>query len=127
MADTKKLYSKSHEWIAFSNETTAKIGITSYAQNELGDIVFVNLPETGSTVTAGKQFADVESVKAVADVYSPVTGIVKAVNQELLDHPEKINQDAENAWFAEIEQITGSEEFLDKAAYDAFTASETKA
>ncbi|MFA6857613.1 MAG: glycine cleavage system protein GcvH [Treponema sp.] len=127
MAETKKLYSKSHEWITFSNETTAKIGITDYAQNELGDLVFVNLPETGSTVTAGKQFADVESVKTVADVYSPVTGIVKEVNKELLEHPEKINQDAENAWFAEIEQITGREEFMDKAAYDAFIASGKKA
>ncbi|HAH63869.1 MAG TPA: glycine cleavage system protein GcvH [Treponema sp.] len=126
MSETEKMYSKSHEWIAFSNETTAKIGITDYAQNELGDIVFVNLPEPGNTVTAGKQFADVESVKAVADVYSPVTGVVKAVNEELLEHPEKINQDAEGAWFAEIEQIIDKEQFLDKAAYDAFAASEKK-
>ena len=117
-------YSKSHEWVAFSNNTTAIIGITDYAQGELGDLVFVNLPEIGSQVSKGETFADVESVKAVSDVYSPVTGTVKAVNQDLLDHPEKINEDAESAWFVEIENITAKEELMDKTAYDAFVESE---
>lgn len=126
MSDLKMYYSKSHEWAAFSSSSTAKIGITDYAQKQLGDLVFVNLPEPGSPVTAGKSFADVESVKAVSDVYSPVTGIVKTVNQDLLDHPEKINESAENAWFAEIEEITARDNLVDKAAYDAFVSTEKK-
>jgi glycine cleavage system H protein len=123
---SEKLYSKSHEWVLFSDETTARVGITDYAQKELGDLVFVNLPEAGAAVSAGGEFADVESVKAVSDVYSPVSGVVKAINEELLDHPEKINEDAENAWFAEIEEISEKEELLDKASYDAFIASGKK-
>jgi glycine cleavage system H protein len=123
---SEKLYSKSHEWVLFSNETTARVGITDYAQKELGDLVFVNLPKAGAVVTAGVEFADVESVKAVSDVYSPVSGVVKAINEELLDHPEKINEDAENAWFAEIEQISEKEELLDKNGYDTFIASGKK-
>jgi glycine cleavage system H protein len=117
-------YSKSHEWVAFSDETTAKVGISDYAQHELGDLVFVNLPESGASVTAGETFADVESVKAVSDVYSPVTGTVKAVNVELLDHPERINGDAAGSWFIEVENITATEELLDEAGYKAFTESE---
>ena len=85
------LYSKSHEWVKKEGDE-ALIGLTDYAQSELGDLVFVNLPEEDEEVTAGESFADVESVKAVSDVYSPVTGVVSAVNEELLDAPEMINE-----------------------------------
>ena len=74
------------------DDTTALVGLTDYAQSELGGLVFVNLPEVGDEITAGETFADVESVKAVSDVYSPVTGVVAEINEELLDAPEKINE-----------------------------------
>jgi glycine cleavage system H protein len=110
-------YLKSHEWVCFSNDTTAKIGISDFAQKQLGDLVFVNLPEVGDEVAAGEEFADVESVKAVSGVYSPVSGIVKAVNEELLDHPELINEDAYDAWFIEVEDITSRSDLLSEKEY----------
>ena len=79
------LYTRSHEWIQKLDETSARVGVTDYAQNQLGDLVFVNLPEVGDPVTPGESFADVESVKAVSDLYSPVGGTVSAINEELLD------------------------------------------
>ena len=82
-------YTKTHEWVLFSDEKTAKIGITDYAQQELGDLVYVNLPAEGDAVTAGGSFAEVESVKAVSDVYSPVSGTTLAANEELADAPQK--------------------------------------
>ena len=85
-------YSKSHEWVKMVDENTALVGLSDYAQDALGDLVFVNLPEAGDEVTAGEAFADVESVKAVSDVYSPVTGTVEEVNEALLDAPESINE-----------------------------------
>ena len=78
-------YTKSHEWVKFSDDTTAQVGITDYAQQELGGIVFVNLPEEGDELTAGTSFAEVESVKAVSDIYAPVSGTVSQINEELLD------------------------------------------
>ena len=82
------LYTKSHEWVRMEGDS-AYIGLTDFAQDALGDLVFVNLPEEGDEMEAGAVFADVESVKAVSDVYSPVSGVVEAVNEELLDAPEK--------------------------------------
>lgn len=116
---TDRLYTESHEWVLFENETTATIGLTDYAQSELGDLVFVNLPEVGDAVTAGETFADVESVKAVSDVYCPVTGTVAEVNEELLDAPQKINEDAFSAWLIKVENITGRETLMDAEAYRA--------
>lgn len=116
---TDRMYTKNHEWVLFENDTTATVGITDHAQGELGDLVFVNLPQVGDTVTAGETFADVESVKAVSDVYSPVTGTVAAVNEALLNAPETINQDAYEAWFMKVENITGREELMDADAYRA--------
>ena len=84
------LYSKSHEWVKEEGDV-AVIGLTDFAQSELGDLVFVNLPEEEDEVTVGEAFSDVESVKAVSDVYSPVSGVVCEVNEELLDAPERIN------------------------------------
>lgn len=117
------LYSKSHEWVLLEGDT-AKIGLTDHAQEALGDLVFVNLPEVGDALTCGEALGDVESVKAVSDVYSPVTGTVKAVNEELLDTPEAINADPYGAWLVEVEGITDKEELLDAAAYIAHCAAE---
>ncbi|MGF7146019.1 glycine cleavage system H protein [Anaerotaenia torta] len=111
------MYLKSHEWACFTDDTTAKVGISDYAQKQLGDLVFVNLPEVGDEVTAGEEFADVESVKAVSGVYSPVSGVVKAINEELLDHPELINEDAYGAWFIEVEDITDRGDLLSEKEY----------
>ena len=117
-------YSKTHEWVRFTDESTAYIGITDYAQDQLGDLVFVNLPEEGDALTAGEPFADVESVKAVSDVNSPVSGIVKQVNGELADAPEKMNESPYEAWFVQAGEISGTDELMDAEAYEAFVASE---
>ncbi|MDL2294498.1 glycine cleavage system protein GcvH [Ruminococcaceae bacterium OttesenSCG-928-D13] len=113
-------YSKSHEWVEFTSDTTAKIGLTDFAQSELGDIVFVNLPGVLDTVTAGESLGDVESVKAVSDIISPVSATVSNVNEKLADTPENLNSDPYGAWLIEVEEITGAEELLDAAAYEAF-------
>lgn len=117
-------YTKSHEWVKFTDETTAKIGLTDYAQNSLGDIVFVNLPEAGDGVTVGESFSDVESVKAVSDIFSPFTGEISAANEEVLDEPAKINSDPYGTWLVEISGITDQEELLDAAAYEKICAEE---
>lgn len=114
------LYLDSHEWVEKTGETTARIGLTDFAQDQLGDLVFVNLPEEGDSVAVGESFADVESVKAVSDIYSPVTGTVAAINADLLDAPETINQDPYGAWFIEVTDITEYGELVDAAAYQAF-------
>jgi len=116
-----RLYAESHEWVLFENDTTATIGLSDFAQSELGDLVFVNLPQAGDTLTAGETFADVESVKAVSDIFSPVTGTVVAVNEALLDAPQKINEDAYGAWFVKVENITAKSALMDAAAYRALT------
>ena len=117
-------YTKSHEWILFADDGTAKVGLTDHAQDALGDLVFVNLPQVGDALTCGEALGDVESVKAVSDVYSPVSGIVKAVNEDLLDAPEAINADPYGAWLVEVEGISDQEELLDAAAYIAHCAQE---
>ena len=116
-------YSKSHEWIALDGDT-AVVGLTDYAQSELGDLVFVNLPEVGDAVEAGEAFGDVESVKAVSDVYSPVTGEVTEINEELLDTPELVNDDAYKAWFIKVKDVSATEELLTVDEYKAFVESE---
>ena len=113
-------YTKSHEWVEFLEDGSARVGLSDYAQQELGDLVFVNLPEAGDAVTAGEALGDVESVKAVSDVYSPVTGTVAEVNSELEDEPQKLNEAPYEAWIAKISDITDFEELLDAAAYEAF-------
>ncbi len=117
-------YSKSHEWVLFEEDGTAVIGLTDYAQKELGDLVFVNLPEVGDSLTVGEAFADVESVKAVSDVYAPVGGEVLEINEELLDAPERINQDPYGAWFVKVGQPEQAEPLLSAAAYETFLAEE---
>ena len=117
-------YSKSHEWVKFLDDTTVLIGLTDYAQDALGDLVFVNLPEAGDEVTAGEAFADVESVKAVSDVFSPVTGTVVEINEELLDAPEQMNEDPYGAWLIKVENITAKDELLSAEEYVKFYESE---
>jgi glycine cleavage system H protein len=95
-------YTKEHEWIEVEGKT-AKIGITDYAQNSLGDIVFVELPKVGSSLEKNKVFGSVESVKSVSDLFAPASGTVTAVNEELATAPEKINTDAHSAWILSIE------------------------
>ena len=116
-------YTKSHEWIK-EEDGIALIGITDFAQDALGDVVFINLPEAGDEVLAGESFGDVESVKAVSDLLSPVSGIVCAVNEELMDAPEMLNSDPYGAWIIKVEQVTDREELLDADDYEAFCAEE---
>lgn len=116
-------YSKSHEWVRMEGDT-AVIGISDFAQNALGDVVFINLPGEGDEAAAGESFGDVESVKAVSDIICPVSGVICAVNEELADAPEKLNSDPYGAWIIKVEQITGQEELLDAAAYEAYCAKE---
>ena len=116
-----RLYSESHEWVLFENDTTALIGVTDFAQSELGDLVFVNLPQVGDSVTLGTPFADVESVKAVSDVFCPVSGTVAAINEELLTAPQRINENAYDAWFVRVTDITAKGALMDAAAYRALT------
>ena len=116
-------YTKDHEWMVMEGDV-AVIGISDFAQDALGDVVFINLPEVGDTVTAGESFGDVESVKAVSDVNSPVTGVIVAVNEDLADSPENLNSDPYGSWIIKVEKITATEELLDAAAYEAFCAEE---
>lgn len=112
------MYTKSHEWVEVIDETTVRVGLTTFAAEELGDLVFINLPDVGDEATLGESLCDVESVKAVSDVFSPVTGTIKAVNEELEDSPEKINEDSYNAWIVEIENVSEKEELLTDAQYE---------
>jgi glycine cleavage system H protein len=113
-------YAKTHEWIR-EEDGLIVIGLTDFAQDQLGDIVFVGLPEVGDAVEVGDSFADVESVKAVSDIYSPVSGVVAEVNEELLDAPESVNGDPYGAWLIKVKDVSDEEEgLLDADAYEAF-------
>ena len=123
---TEYRYSREHEWISVDGNI-GSIGITDYAQNSLGDIVYVDAPKVGDAVTAGKTFGSVESVKAVSDLFSPVSGKVTAINEELKSAPDKINENAHGVWIIKVE-LSSPEELsglLDAAAYEAFIAEET--
>lgn len=116
-------YVDSHEWIKKDGDKMI-IGITDFAQDALGDIVFINLPEVGDDVTAGEVFADVESVKAVSDIYSPVSGKIAAVNEALLDTPELINKAPYDTWLIEVEDVGDTLDFLSADDYLKFLESE---
>src|SRR5207245_10415513 len=118
-------YTKEHEWIKVEGKN-ATIGITDYAQQSLGDIVFVELPKVGTEITAGKAFGTVESVKAVSDLYAPASGTVTEVNAELASAPEKINKDAHGAWMIKIALKDPSElgSLLSAADYEKFVNEE---
>jgi glycine cleavage system H protein len=118
-------YTKEHEWIKVDGGT-GTVGITDHAQNSLGDIVFVDLPKVGADVTAGKSFGTVESVKAVSELYSPVTGNVTAINEELATAPEKINSDAHSAWMIKVKLANPADlnSLLSAEDYEKFVAEE---
>jgi glycine cleavage system H protein len=122
---TDRKYTKQHEWIQASGNT-ATVGITDHAQEALGDIVFVELPKVGAEVTAGKSFGSVESVKAVSDIYAPVSGTVKEINEELTTSPENVNKDAHSAWMMKIALQDPGElnALLSAADYEKFVAEE---
>lgn len=119
-------YTKEHEWIVVDGNI-GTVGITDYAQNSLGDIVYVDAPKVGEAVTAGSTFGSVESVKAVSDLYSPVSGKVTAVNEELKNAPDKINEAPHEAWIIKVELSNPGElgALLDAAAYEKFVSEET--
>ena len=119
-------YTKEHEWIDVDG-ANGSVGITDYAQNSLGDIVFVDLPKVGDPVEAGKIFGSVESVKAVSDLFAPVSGTVTAVNEELKDAPEKINADANKTWMLKVSlsDATQVSALLTAAEYEKFISEET--
>lgn len=116
-------YYKSHEWVKMEGDT-ALVGITDFAQSELGDIVFINLPNVGDKVAKDEAFADVESVKAVSDIISPLSGTVDEVNEELADAPERINQDAYAAWIVRFSDLGDMDELLTAQEYEAFLKEE---
>ncbi len=118
-------YTKEHEWIKVSGNT-GTVGITDHAQKALGDIVFVELPKPGTTVTAGKTFGTVESVKAVSDLYAPASGTVTEVNQELATAPEKVNADAHSAWMIKLTLSNPADlnQLLSADGYEKFVAEE---
>ena len=112
-------YSKDHEWVMMDGGV-AVIGITDFAQDALGDVVFVNLPQEGDEVGMGEAFGDVESVKAVSDLNSPVSGTVCAVNEAVLDSPESLNSDPYGTWLIKVQDLGDIEELMDAEAYKAF-------
>jgi glycine cleavage system H protein len=118
-------YTKEHEWIEVDGNK-GTVGITDYAQNSLGDIVFVDLPKVGDKVEAGNIFGSVESVKAVSDLYAPASGTVTAVNEDLANAPEKINADANKTWMLKLD-LDGaqSDGLLSAADYEKFISEET--
>lgn len=116
---TELKYSNDHEWLKME-DGIAVIGISDFAQDALGDVVFINLPAEGDEVTAGESFGDVESVKAVSDLICPVTGTICAVNEELIDAPEKLNEDPYGAWIIKVENVSEQEDLMDANSYEAF-------
>jgi glycine cleavage system H protein len=119
---TDRKYTKEHEWIT----PDGAIGITTYAQDSLGDIVFVELPKVGAEITTGKSFGTVESVKAVSDLFAPVSGTVTAVNEALATSPEQVNKDAHGSWMIKITPKNPAEQdaLLSAADYDKFVSEE---
>jgi glycine cleavage system H protein len=123
---TNYRYTKEHEWIALDGKI-GTVGITDYAQNSLGDIVYVDVPKVGDAITANQSFGSVESVKAVSDLFSPVTGTVTAVNEALKTEPDKINAAPHETWIIKVELSDPAEfeKLLDAAAYEKFLSEET--
>ena len=113
-------YTRTHEWVEFTGENAARVGLTDFAQSSMGSVVFVNLPAAGDTVTAGESFGESESVKAVSDIMSPFSGVVAEVNEELPDAPEKINEAPYESWLIAVTDITAREDLMDAGEYEAF-------
>ncbi len=122
-----KKYTKTHEWVEVIEENKVKVGISDHAQDQLGDIVYIELPEVGSEFKKGDTLTTIESVKSAEDIYAPVSGKVTAVNEELSDHPEIINEDAEGkGWIVEMEMSDPSEldDLMTKEEYEKFLEEE---
>jgi len=117
-------YAKTHEWVQIIDSGTVRVGISDFAQHALGDLVFINLPETDDPVTAGVAFGDVESVKAVSDIVSPVTGTVTAVNQEVIDQPALINENPYESWFIEVTEYELASDLMTATEYEEFCKQE---
>ena len=119
-------YTDTHEWVRQEPDGTLSIGITNHAQQQLGDVVFVDNPQPGRTVKKGEECGVIESVKAAADIYAPLSGEIVAANAELVDAPEKINQDPYSAWMFRIRPTNAAElaSLLDAAAYEKVAAAE---
>lgn len=115
-----KKYSKDHEWIIDIEDGKAEVGISDYAQDSLGDIVYVNLPEVGDTVEADEVMGDIESIKAVSDLVSPVSGEVLEVNEDILDSPETLNSSAEDTWLIRVSVDSKLEDLMDADAYKEY-------
>jgi glycine cleavage system H protein len=118
-ADVK--YTKDHEWIRLTDKGEAEVGITDYAQRQLGDVVFVELPEVGKRVSKGEVFGTIESVKAVSELFTPMSGEVTAVNTDLTSHPERVNSDPHGSWIIKLKLTNEAEagELLTSDQYDA--------
>ena len=117
---TDRKYTTDHEWIRVSGDT-AEVGITDYAQRQLGDVVYVDLPDVGKQVTAGESFGSIESVKAVSELFAPMSGEVTSVNPHLKDHPEAVNSSPHDSWMVKVRlsDPAAGESLLDAAAYEA--------
>ena len=111
-------YTKDHEWIRQAGDV-AEVGITDYAQQQLGDVVYVDLPDVGRTVTAGESFGSIESVKAVSELFAPVSGEVVDVNVALKDKPEVVNKDPHTTWMIKVRTSGGGADLLDSTQYQA--------
>ena len=113
-------FSKSHEWVKFNEDGTAYVGISDHAQEALGDLVFINLPEVDTSYDEGDVFSDVESVKASSEIFMPVSGTVCEINEELVDAPELVNQDANENWFIKITNISGGDDLMTEEEYESY-------
>ena len=120
MYPADRQYTKDHEWIRISGDT-AEIGITDFAQQQLGDVVYVDLPDPGKAVAAGESFGTIESVKAVSELYSPVDGEVTEVNSALVQNPEAVNKDPHGSWMITVKVSGGDGDLLDSTAYTDLT------
>jgi len=120
MYPSDRKYTKEHEWVRIEG-AEARVGITDYAQKQLGDVVYLELPEVGRTLNKGESFGSVESVKAVSDLYSPVTGEVTEVNRALVDKPEGVNSDPHGSWMIVMKVSGGTDDLLDASQYDELT------
>ena len=116
-------YTETHEWVR-EEDGYIVIGITDFAQHALGDLVFVNLPEVGDDITMETAFADVESVKAVSDVMSPVSGVVAEINEEIVDNPAIINEDPYEAWFIKVKEVSATASLMDASEYEELCENE---
>ncbi|NCC83373.1 MAG: glycine cleavage system protein GcvH [Clostridia bacterium] len=116
------LYSKSHEWLQELEDGSVLIGITAYAAEQMGGVVYVDLPEADDEAELGESFAEAESVKAVSEIISPVSGVISVVNQDLEDQPNLLNDSPYDAWIVRVSDVSEREELMDAAAYEAFVA-----